>query len=626
MRSGQTPRAAHRLLLAAGASICVVLRVHPALAQQADQTGPSPMPQSDTLLPQVGIDVSRPGFADTLRDDLNAQTTPVTGAAAAGPGFQLHPQITVSEEYTEHANQLGGIAGVSGLSVGGANSGADFVSLIQPELLASEVSERLVGSFDYRPTVDIFARHGNDDGVRQTFNGNAQFTALPGWLYIDARGVLTQQSVFGGIASDAGTALPANDRETLANGSITPYFARSFGEFGTAQLGGSYIYTGVNVPGSVTSTTIDSLGFAVPTNYGSSWLSTKRGFANFITGPVLERVQNEISVDSNFYDGSGELRGAHRLLVTDDISYAINRYVAAIGQVGYENTDYPQALYHYYGGVYALGVTLTPAGNANLTLEYRRSDGIGAPYAHGNWLITPRLRLFGTYSEGISSFNQQQQSDLLSGDTDETGAYASALLAAPISGFGQSGAGTQALQHRRQLNASLAYTLDRDVFTLQLGHSRSNVVGSPLGLPTSTLARYGLQGLTLAQILKLAATDPEFIAFLDFIGITPTTLRDAEKLTSGTSSFYNANLTWHHDLTPDLSSDLNVGYRKSDAAFTNIENTGSIFVSASLNKTFTETITGSIRYVGTYQLGGGSSSNDSYQNNNVFAVSLTKKF
>ncbi len=597
------------------------LHAHGALAQEADQA-PGLMPPTDTLLPPVGIDTSRPGFIDTLRDDLAAQSGLAPSAVAAGPGFQIHPQVTVSEQYTQNVNQISGFGGLAVNSNNNTNPGGDFVTLIQPDLLVTENSQVLTGNLHYLPTVEIFARHGNDDGVRQQFDGNGAVTVLPGWFFIDGRAQYSEQSVFGGLGAQSQTPLPENDRETFGSASITPYFARTFGELGTAQLGGSYIYSGVNAPNGIATQQYNSLGFAVPTNYGSSWLSTERGFANFATGTIFERVQNQVGVDANFYNGSGELAGAHRVLVTDDASYAVNRFVSLIGQIGFEDMDYPQALYGYTGGVYAGGLTLTPGKNANLTVEYRRSDGFGSLFGHGNWQITPRLRLFGTYSEGIANFNQNQQNNLLYGDTDATGAYASALLAAPLTPASQYGAANQSLQHTRQLNVSLSYVQDRDVVTVAYNQTSSQVIGSPLGIPQSVLARYGLQGYTLAQILALP---PQILEELFFFGFSPSLIRQAEQVTTGTGHNYFANATWNHDLQPTLASNITLGYARTSAALTTVTNTGSVLVGAGLTKSFTDTLTGSVRYAGNFQIGGGTGF-DGYRNNNSFTISLTKKF
>jgi len=576
-------------------------------------SAPSIMAPTDTLLPRVGIDTTQPGFADTLRDTFDSQSGPGPRATVAGPGFQIQSRIMVSEEWTQHADEVSGGAG------GAHGNGSDFVTLIQPDILVSESTERVNGVLHYAPTGEIFARSGGNDEVRQGADGSLQVTALPGWFYIDTRGSIAEQSVFGGLGQQSNAPLTSNNRDLTYSFSATPYVARTLGNLGTMQVGASYIYSAVNAPNSFQGTTYNALGFAVPENYGSSSLGTRREFANFTTGSFVERLQDEISLDASQYSGTGELTGAHRLLLADNASYAINRFVAVVGQFGYENVNYPQALFRYDGGIYAAGFTLTPGKNANLTLEYRHTDGFGALFGHGTWHVTPRISINGTYSEGISSFNQDQQNSLLYGNVDATGAYASALLAAPLIPTSDLSPNVQSLQHQRQLNIAAVWIANRDIFTLQYNQSRSNVVGTPLGLPLSILQRIDATGLSLAELLALA---PSYLAY---IGVTPALLRQSEQYTNANSETFNGLLSWHRDLQPSLASNVSIGYAYTTAAFTNIGNPGSLQIGASLTKTLTDKISVSASYGGNFLISG-ATANNAYSDNNTFTVSVVKRF
>ncbi|MEJ0045806.1 MAG: hypothetical protein WDN04_06545 [Rhodospirillales bacterium] len=43
------------------------------------------------------------------------------------------------------------------------------------------------------------------------------------------------------------------------------------------------------------------------------------------------------------------------MLVTNDVSYAVTRFVSALGEIGYENLSYPNAGFAYVGGVWSAG-------------------------------------------------------------------------------------------------------------------------------------------------------------------------------------------------------------------------------------------------------------------------------
>ena len=55
---------------------------------------------------------------------------------------------------------------------------------------------------------------------------------------------------------------------------------------GTAQAGVSYIYSATDAPGYLNADSV-AVPVALPYDYGSQWLATRRVFANFIDGPRI---------------------------------------------------------------------------------------------------------------------------------------------------------------------------------------------------------------------------------------------------------------------------------------------------------------------------------------------------
>jgi len=181
--------------------------------------------------------------------------------------------------------------------------------------------------------------------------------------------------------------------------------------------------------------------------------------------------------------------------------------------------------------------------------------------------------------------------------------------------------GNQGLTQSRRLSASAIYTLDRDVLTASFDMQKSTQIGNAEGLPTSLLAAYGLTQPELTYFLINGI--PSYIS-----GNARNFLEEVlalEHLSSDATSNYVASLTWHHDLRPDLSTQLYLGYTRSLQAYTtNIEQSYAL-VSASVNYTFTKTLSGSLTYTGHYTVGG--QTDGLYDNNdNTFTVSLTKSF
>jgi uncharacterized protein (PEP-CTERM system associated) len=534
---------------------------------------------TDAVLPRIGAD---PGVADEDDHMLNAFNggSRVSGAQAMQPGWHFTPQIAISEEYTTNAGALTG----TGLNGGGS----DFVTLIQPSIAIDDVSQRLTLHVDYRPTEEIFANNSGFTQFEESADGSVLFAAVPDWLYLDARGSIGQQSVFGGLGPNTTITLSPNNRETIGTAGITPYVAHDFGGTGTLQAGYGFMYTAIDAPGNLNNEIASPYPFLLPSQYGSSWLETNRAFASFTTGPDFGRLRDKIGVDANIYDGSGALRDAHRILVTDDVSYAVNRFVSVLGQIGYEDMNYPRVGYSYNGLIGAGGVTLTPNQYSSLTAEYRYVDGFGAPYVQASYQLTPRLRIFGGYSEGISTFDQDAQNSLLYGGTDVTGARASTLLAAPILDNTNSFGANQALSHERRLSATAVWFGDRDVITAGVQHERDTEVGNP----------FALYGPAFAHVTGTGTGD-------------------------FTTKGWVGSASWRHDFTETISGYIYGQYGNSTTALLAQELGDSVSVDVELRKSFAWGLSAYVRYGGTYFVSGNSGP---YGSDSNFTIGAIKRF
>ena len=583
-----------------------------------DAAPPALTPPLASLLPPFGTDPTAPDLRDRLSDVFSLANPEKTTSADAGPVWQFNPQIMVSEEYTDNASAAGGPpTGVNG------HTGSDFITLIQPQLQILNTSDRLRVNITYDPTAQIYAENSSYTQFRQDGNGAALTTLFPELLYLDVRGSITQQPVFGGFGAVGTSTLPPNQQETLSQIAATPYLDINFGDAGTLQAGGGYIYSATEAPTDLNQTPFLQLGGAG--FYSSQWLGTERVFANFTTGDDLSRFRNVLGTDDYFYDGSGALKSARRVLVTDDASFAVNRFVSALAEIGYQNLNYPNDGFSHVGGVWAGGVRLTPSENSTITLEYRHIDGIDAPYLYGSWQVTPRLRVFGGYSEGISSFEQDQQNTLLSGTSTVSGVAASTLIAAPVLNSTNYFGGNQSLNQSRRLDASAVYLLDRDTVTASFDYQRSTEVGNPEGLSSSLLGAFGLTPTLLTQVLRHGI--PAYVQGFDRTFLEEFLL--LERSTTPTSTNLVGGLTWQHDLRPDLMSQIYVGYAQSRQAEVSSTSLPFTLVSATLTYDFNEKLSGHATFAGNYHVGSGTNvgvpSNYNYDDS-TFTVGVVKRF
>ncbi len=500
---------------------------------------------SDTLLPRTGVD---PSLSDLREHLLNAYGDAPPQAGPPAPNLQFQGQIGGSEEFTSNA---GGSAGAS------QNSKADYISALSPVISIIDTSPRLQASLTYAPIGQLYAVNTRYSQIEENFTGSALATLVPGWLFLDARASIAQSAVFGGVGPSATTVLAPANRETTSSLSLSPYVARSFGGTGTAQIGAGYVYSTTEAPAYSQLPTPQGEPALPGTLYGSSWLATLRGFAKFTTGEDFGRLRNEIGTDDSLYSGSGGLSGGRRLMVTDDASYAITRLVSVLGELGYENLDYPHDGYGYTGPVASGGVKLTPSQGSALTVEYRYVDGLGAAYVLGSVQASPRIRVFGGYSQAVSTFQQDQQNTLLDSTTDGTGAQASTLQAAPLLPATNLFAANQDLSRVQRLNLSASYLGNWDTVTLSLQHE----ISTPLQQLLDGLASFETGG-TFGSISE------------------------------------------RHDLTPTLSLSAYLQYGSSRTGPGPLGQGELVSVSATLNKNFSDKLSAYLRVSGYYTVAG----------------------
>jgi len=535
----------------------------PAFAQEADPTasgadssggGPPGLPApTDTLLPRTGVDTTDSDLRNHLLSAFGGEPAASGGggggaAAQQQLGLHLFKQIGVSETYTDNAGYVVGVA---------RDAGDDFITEIQPALHLIDNTQRVMIDLNYAPTGMIYARNSGFSQFEEDFKGDILVTAVPDWLYVDVRGSVSQQSIFGGLGPTTTVQLSPDERQTVSSVSISPYITHTFGTAGTLAAGVGYSYSATDAPNSLNNgTAIIDGGYGLG-DYGSSYLNTERAFASYTTGEDLGRFRNRIGTDDSLYQGSGALVNAHRYLVTDDASYAVTRLVSVLGEIGYEDLSYPAADFAYRGPIGSGGVELTPGHNSYLLVEYRYLDGFGAAFVQGSMQVTPRIRVFGGYSEGISTYQQDVQTSLLADDTQLTGVQATALSASPLLQTSNFYGGNQNLSRIRRLDVSATYIGGRDTATLSFDDERSTPIGRQVGdlVPISTSGWF------------VSASD-------------------------------------RHEITPTLSASVYVQYgvNRSGLAFEGSGDTLSF--SASLDKIFTPTLSGYLRVGGTYVVGG----------------------
>ena len=143
---------------------------------------------------------------------------------------------------------------VAGYGYGLGNKRDDAITLITPSMLVTADTERFRVSLSYAPTGVIYAENTDYSQFRQQGYGSVITTAVPDLFYIDTRGSVSQNPVYGGIGALNTDILPPEpSARRRARFRSRPIWRTSFGGTGTGQAGVSYIYSATDAPGYLNS-------------------------------------------------------------------------------------------------------------------------------------------------------------------------------------------------------------------------------------------------------------------------------------------------------------------------------------------------------------------------------------
>ncbi len=489
---------------------------------------------------------------------------------------------------------------------GTINSGGrdwQFFTLISPDFYLNGDTPRLKVALSYSPRLAIYPQSSNQTFLANTFNGSATLTVVPDWLYVDVRAIGGISSRFGGEPLTTNAFISNNEAVQTASFSVSPYILHTFGGWGTLTAGYAYSRTFQSGDNTVTPFS-NSLGFntvngpafntlnsTATAGFGTTGdLATNTEYATFTTGENLGRIQDTLSVTASQNSGSSFYQGSSTFAANNTLSYAVNRWLAVLGSVGYQEYRYPQGGYNLSEPSWAVGVTLTPNPDSTITVQYGRTAGSNTVLANASYTPTARTRVYGSYTVGIQTGLGSRQSllgttvvgpgGLLLDRTTGTPVLASSLLASQYT-----------LSRVKTLTAGGVLLLDRDTFSASVTHDDvTQLIGST-----------------------------------DIFGISTNA-------GTNTTDTY-ATLAWQHDLNPttNLYSSVSYGTSTTGVYFGNpggSQNTLQLYTGLTHN--FTETLSGTASFSHAERSGaairnlptafGGSTSQ------NVILVGLRKSF
>ena len=417
------------------------------------------------------------------------------------------------------------------------------------------------------------------------------------------RGNITQQSLNGGGFNQGQTQTfnQQNDVQTTTV-SINPYLERRFGGYGTGRLGYTYNRTLQDQQGNTGLTTNNQGLFGTPSTGTTGNLTTQQEQAFFNTGENFGRYNDQLTIQATQYAGVGSYAGAHRNEISNQVSYAIDRRFTLIGAFGYQDIK--------YGGMppliisqpsYDAGIRYAPSPDTSITVEYGKRDGQNNLSLDSQVALTARIRLIARYSTGITTDLEQSQSQLGNTTIGANNALVDRTTGAPVNSSGSYSGLQNGVYRLKRFSASVLYLQERDSYAVSI----NNEVRTSLST-TSTV---------IGGMVVPAGTN--------------------------TSSTYGA-LTWQHDLSPVMNTTTTVQYGTTNNTGQFVGQTAgqsagqpgadqtTLALSAALNRQFTQTLSGSVRYTFTDQSGGqivtANGVNSGTFSSNTLLVSLRKSF
>ena len=525
-------------------------------------------------LPAAAIDV-RTG---DLRRQLQAYE-PNQPARSTQPNWIISPSFGVDLGVTDNALATE------------RDRRSDFFTLISPSLSVSGETSRVQVNASYSPQAAIYARTGSQTRVDQFGNGAALISVVPGALFLDLRGAITQQSRTGGLGgynngNGGDTALNRNDAVQSITVSITPYAEHRFGSWGTGRVGYSFLRTlqdtnnQTNYNQFVSQTQLQQAFNTSGNNQGfgnqgfgnqgiTGNLTTQRERASFITGENLGRFNVLTAAEAVQYNGAGAYHNAHRNQLTLDGGYAVSRTVTLIAGTGYQDIRFTGTPgYRVSEPIWSVGVRLTPNPDSSITIGYGRKDGANSLFLDATTAPTARTRLYARYSEGLSTDAESQQDLLQSTTIGSTGLLTDSVTGAPVSSSDAQFGTQNGLYRLRRFSISGSLLLNRDSFSVSVSNEdRSNLSAVAFGP--------GANGQLLPVLPAGSSSNGTF-----------------------------GTVSWQHELTPVMTFSASASYGLTE--YSNLGLGGgngggnqqtSLSGLAALSYQFTRTLSGSARYL-----------------------------
>jgi hypothetical protein len=532
--------------------------------------------------------------------DLQHQLQLVNGLGApVGGGWTFVPRVDWQEELTDNVLQQH------------SPRRADLVSFVSPGFSLAGDLPRVQMTFDFAPTLALYARTADLNALTYQMNGLASVTLVPDLAYVDVRALAGVHSLYGGLGGQGALGAPAGTAATAqtvtptlaGNGqglnkdnevqttsfSISPYLLQHFSDWGTGKVGDSFSVTRTDQLSGFVSSPIPS------GSVNGQTLISNEEYAHFATGEFMnffqdsldvDLIQGQTTTDGNGAIGVGGVPGpsgpltSRRATVADQVNYALTRDLTVFTSIGHEDITYsssttPTSIHDL---IWSLGATWIPNADSSLTVSYGHQNGFNSLTVNGHYAVTPRTQLTVSYGSTLGTQLEYVQNQLNLAGTNGTGTLVN----------GQTG-------------------------------------GSQLFAATNALAvQDGVFRTTTLAVGSTTSLDRDIIS-INLLMAQQTSTGGANTASSETKT---ASVSWLHQMRPDMTVSAAISYAIQDqstgaVSATNPGNNTSIAASLVWQRQISNTVSVSLQY-SFFERQSAVSNFDIYQN--IVILGISKRF
>lgn len=512
--------------------------------------------------------------------DLQHQLRLVNGLGApSGGGWTFVPRVDWQEELTDNALQAH------------SPRQSDLISFISPGISIAGDLPRIRATFDFAPTVALYARTSDLNALTEQMNGLANVTLVPDLAFVDVRVLAGVQNLNGGLgglgaigapsgsAATAQTAIPAlagnslglnrNNEAQTSTFSISPYLLRRFGDVGTGRLGDSF-----NVTRSDELSGFLASPFATGSAYGQTLVSNEED-GNFSTGEFLEFFSDTFDADLTQNQTTSDATGAtvaggqsvssrestsNRAIVTDQLRYILDRSLSFFASGGHEDISYSNGAGQSSGTgapsvhdlTWSLGTTWAPDPDSSLTVSYGHQNGFNSLTVDGHYQATGRTLLTVSYGSTLGTQLEYLQSQLNLAGTNGTGTLVNGQTGGPLFGATNALGVQDGVFRTTTLNVGSTTNLDRDLISINLLMAKQESSGGTNSTSSQS---------TTASINWLHQMRPDMTVSAAFsFAIQDQSSGAASVLNPGNSTSIAASLAWQWQLSDTVSTSVRYSF------------------------------------------------------------------